>query len=61
VVIEIGAGTDIPTVRNLGDNVSGTLIRINPREPESSHTNAISIELGGLEALQGIAAQSGLD
>jgi NAD-dependent SIR2 family protein deacetylase len=61
VVIEIGAGTDIPTVRNLGDNVSGTLIRINPREPESSHTNAISIKLGGLEALQGIAAQSGLD
>jgi NAD-dependent SIR2 family protein deacetylase len=57
VVIEIGAGTNIPTVRNLGDNVSGTLIRINPREPESSHTNAISIKLGGLEALQGIAAQ----
>ena len=61
VVIEIGAGTDIPTVRNLGDNVSGTLIRINPREPESSHRNSISIKLGGLEALQGIATQSGMD
>jgi NAD-dependent SIR2 family protein deacetylase len=61
VVIEIGAGTDIPTVRNLGDNVSGTLIRINPREPESSHRNSISIKLGGLEALQGIAVQSGMD
>ena len=60
VVIEIGAGTDIPTVRNLGDNISGTLIRINPREPESSHRNSISIKLGGLEALQGIATQSGL-
>jgi NAD-dependent SIR2 family protein deacetylase len=57
VVIEIGAGTDIPTVRNLGDNVSGTLIRINPREPESDHQNSISIRLGGLEALQRIATQ----
>jgi NAD-dependent SIR2 family protein deacetylase len=61
VVVEIGAGTDIPTVRNLGDNVSGALIRINPREPESSHRNSISIKLGGLAALQGIAEQSGLD
>jgi NAD-dependent SIR2 family protein deacetylase len=57
VVVEIGAGTDIPTVRNLGENVSGTLIRINPREPESDHRNSISIRLGGMAALQRIAAR----
>jgi NAD-dependent SIR2 family protein deacetylase len=57
VVIEIGAGTDIPTVRNLGDNVSGTLIRINPREADSDSRNSVSIRLGGLEALQRIATQ----
>lgn len=56
VVIEIGAGTDVPTVRNLGDNVRGTLIRINPREPDSDHRNAISIKLGGLDALRRIAS-----
>ena len=57
VVIEIGAGSDIPTVRNLSDNASGTLIRINPREPESNHRNSISIKLGGLAALQRILMQ----
>lgn len=52
VVIEIGAGTDIPTVRNFGDKPGGTLIRINPREPQSNNDGTISIKLGGLEALQ---------
>ncbi len=55
VIIEIGAGTDIPTVRILGETVSGRLIRINPREPDCHHKEAISIKLGGLEALKQIA------
>jgi NAD-dependent SIR2 family protein deacetylase len=58
VVVEIGAGTDIPTVRYKSETVGGTLIRINPREPDSDHKESISISLGGVEALQGIAAQS---
>jgi NAD-dependent SIR2 family protein deacetylase len=39
-VIELGAGTAIPTVRRASENfvqrLRGTLIRLNPREPETS-------------------------
>ena len=38
VVIECGAGRAVPTVRvtceNLADDLAGTLVRINPREPD---------------------------
>ncbi|ADU66005.1 Silent information regulator protein Sir2 [Desulfurispirillum indicum S5] len=57
VIIEMGAGTSVPTIRNLGDRLSTTedvtLIRINPREygVRGAH---ISIDKGALEALQGI-------
>ena len=60
VVIEIGAGSDIPTVRYQSENVGGTLIRINPREPESDYEHTISIPLGGLDALQKIHASPDL-
>jgi len=53
VVIEIGAGTDIPTVRMFSDRFD-RLIRINPREPQVHRETAIGIALGGLEALTGI-------
>jgi NAD-dependent SIR2 family protein deacetylase len=59
VAIECGAGTAIPTVRltceDLVDRCGGTLIRINPREPEvpSGH---LALELGALEALERIDA-----
>ena len=59
VVVEIGAGTDIPTVRNFGETLGCTLIRINPREPESDYANTIAIKLGGLEALQRIEEGEG--
>jgi len=56
LVIEIGAGTAIPTIRNIGEGLlknfsNSNLIRINPREsfgPEGT----ISIPKGSLEALQ---------
>ncbi|CAG9172512.1 NAD-dependent protein deacetylase [Cupriavidus laharis] len=32
LVIEIGAGTDIPTVRRFGERVAGRFLRINPRQ-----------------------------
>jgi NAD-dependent SIR2 family protein deacetylase len=50
VVIEIGAGAAVPTVRLECETAGGTLIRINPREAESPH-GMISIADGALTAL----------
>lgn len=55
VVVEIGAGTDIPTVRNFGHG-RGYLIRINPTEPELSGKASLGLKMSALEALQGIEA-----
>ena len=59
VVIEIGAGKAIPTVRmhceGMLDEEKSRLIRINPRESETPAGNA-SLPMGGLEALQRIDA-----
>lgn len=54
LVIEIGAGTNIPTVRMTSERLAGQLIRINPREPQLGGASGISLALGGLEGLQGI-------
>lgn len=57
VVVEIGAGTAIPTIRNLSDRLGRqegvTVVRINPREPaiEAPH---ISIPDGAIAALRTI-------
>lgn len=51
VIIECGAGTHIPTVRHQGDMLDGTLIRINPREPQSEKTNTICIKAKALDAI----------
>ncbi len=50
VVLEFGAGTAVPTVRREAENVSGDLIRVNPREPEVR--DGISFAMGALEFLQ---------
>jgi NAD-dependent SIR2 family protein deacetylase len=51
VVIELGAGTAIPTVRRFSEVAgSGTLIRVNPREPEGP-SGTLSFTLGAAEAL----------
>jgi NAD-dependent SIR2 family protein deacetylase len=59
VLIECGAGTAIPTVRmaceDLAEQLAGTLIRINPREPDVPE-GQIALPLGSLEALQAIDA-----
>ncbi|MDX2470348.1 MAG: Sir2 family NAD-dependent protein deacetylase [SAR324 cluster bacterium] len=52
VVIEIGAGTAVPTIRNLSTRLGldGAFVaRINPREPEITSPN-IGLALGALEA-----------
>ena len=57
VVVELGAGTAVPTVRRHAELASasdGALIRINPREPEVRHDRGISLPMGSLEALHAI-------
>ncbi len=59
VIIELGAGTAISTVRNVGDTLSkqmpnATLIRINPREGEVYLDKNISFSSGAQEVLERI-------
>jgi NAD-dependent SIR2 family protein deacetylase len=54
VVIELGAGNAVPTVRRMSELASartGALIRINPREPEIRHGRGVQLALGSLAAL----------
>lgn len=59
-IVEVGAGTAVPTVRMTSERVArrpgATLIRINLREPEVPNSH-IGIPLGGLDALQAIEAR----
>ncbi len=56
-IIEIGAGTAVPTVRITGENIAkaydnAKLIRINPRDYEIDRKLGFSIPYGGLEGLK---------
>jgi NAD-dependent SIR2 family protein deacetylase len=54
-IIELGAGTAVPTVRMTGERIArafgAPLVRINPREPEGAD---IQIPLGAKEAIEHI-------
>jgi NAD-dependent SIR2 family protein deacetylase len=56
-VIELGAGTAIPTIRylseRLGNHKHSTVVRINPREPQIGPPH-LSIAAGALEGLSSI-------
>ena len=59
VVIEIGAGTAVPTVRWQGERLvrerdNGLLVRINPTDTDIPSKRHISLPIGGLEALEKI-------
>lgn len=54
VIIEIGAGDSIPTVKWFSEEQNGFLIRINPVAPEWNGFANMNFRMGGLEALQGI-------
>ncbi len=54
VVIELGAGTAIPTVRWFGETLGVPLIRINPTEAEVSSAIGVSLQSGALAGLQAI-------
>lgn len=52
VCIEIGAGTNIPTVRRFSENCGGRLIRINPGEPQVPDPDTgIGLAVGGLDGI----------
>lgn len=59
VIIEIGAGQSVATVRRFSENQNGFLIRINPMESERHGGNHMVLSMGGLEALRGIEAALG--
>jgi len=56
VIVEIGAGGAVPTIRKLGERIAlqlnGRLVRINPRLERVRRDEDISMKLGGTEALR---------
>ena len=56
MVIELGAGTAISTVRRESENIAkyynGNLIRINPREFDVDSSYGFSIPFGAFEGLK---------
>lgn len=54
IIIEIGAGDHIPTVKYFSEEQNGFLIRINPAAPEWNSPDSINFRMGGLEALKEI-------
>ena len=58
VLVEIGAGTAIPSVRYfsqcMSEQYGARIIRINPREPEVANSWDVGIASGALDALAGI-------
>jgi hypothetical protein len=56
-VIECGAGQAIPTVRvtceSIARRIGGTLVRINPREPDVP-AGHVSLPMGALRALRAL-------
>ena len=56
VVIELGAGKSVPTVRMMSERSDLPLIRINLRDPEVPSQRHIGVPMGALAALEGIRA-----
>ncbi|MFZ6744835.1 SIR2 family NAD-dependent protein deacylase [Undibacterium sp. JH2W] len=60
LVIELGAGTAIPSVRNFSQRViahfGGRLLRINLRESQVPYAQDVGLAMGALEALTAIQA-----
>lgn len=55
LVIEVGAGTAIPSVRLFGEGQGAPIIRINPGEANTNADRGVSLAMRGIEAMQGIA------
>jgi NAD-dependent SIR2 family protein deacetylase len=50
-VVELGAGTDVPSVRHMCEAQRAPLVRINPREPDVAGGRDVGIGMGALDAL----------
>ncbi|MDZ4313793.1 MAG: hypothetical protein U0989_03355 [Azonexus sp.] len=60
VIVEIGAGTAIVTVRRFDEGLGFPLIRINRQEHAVARLGDVGISMGGREALRRIADGLGL-
>ena len=60
LVVELGAGVAIPSVRHFGQHVvqrhGGRMIRINPREPQVASPRDVGLAMGALAGLAAIDA-----
>ncbi|MBI2305720.1 MAG: NAD-dependent deacetylase [Rhodocyclales bacterium] len=56
LVVELGAGLAVPTVRWFGESLGVPLLRINPDAPECGLSRSVGLPLGALEALAAIDA-----
>jgi NAD-dependent SIR2 family protein deacetylase len=56
LAIELGAGTDVPSVRAFCEGLRVPLIRINPRAPQPGRAGGVGIPAGALATLGGIHA-----
>ena len=56
VVIELGAGVDLPSIRSISENIGSPLIRINPTHAAIPNDAGVSLSMRALRALEGIAA-----
>lgn len=52
LVIEIGAGKAISSIREISEDYKNTLIRINPTEADIPHNKGISLYMTGLEGIR---------
>jgi len=55
VVVELGAGVDIPSVRRMSERQRAPLIRINPRAPQLDGCTGVGLALGARDALDRIS------
>jgi NAD-dependent SIR2 family protein deacetylase len=56
VVIEIGAGTQVATVRRFGERFGGALIRINPADARLPAGGGVALACGAAAAIEAIGA-----
>lgn len=62
LVVELGAGTQVPTVRWFGESLGVPLVRINLRQPEVVGARAVGLPMGaeaGVDALWNLCHQQG--
>lgn len=51
LVIEMGAGTAVPTVRTFGEQFAPDFIRINPREPQLPRQGGVALPCGSIQGI----------